>query len=209
MTSKRGGARTPNNKPGAKKNKPSSLLTTDYLIVIGSIIVMILIVAGVIYAVVQDSYRYSGEVAGVENFPSLVASHVTTPVNYQQTPPAGGPHDPKWQTCGVYTEPLRNEHAVHSMEHGTVWITYQPDLPADQVQTLQNITRQSSHRLLSPYVNLDSPIILSAWGYQLRLDSASDPRLMQFLSTYEEAATTPELGATCSGGETRTLGQLQ
>jgi hypothetical protein len=146
-------------------------------------------------------------ISGVQAFTGLSADHVTTPVNYPQTPPVGGPHDPVPQTCGVYTDQIKNEHAVHSLEHGAVWITYRPDLPADQLTYLQNLTRQTDHRLLSPYPGIDSPIILTAWGYQLHLDNANDPRLMRFLQKYEQGATTPELGAECAG-ETRTLKEL-
>ena len=52
--------------------------------------------------------------------------HTTDPVTYTETPPAGGPHDPVWEDCGVYTQQLRNENVVHALEHGTVWITYRP-----------------------------------------------------------------------------------
>jgi hypothetical protein len=141
-------------------------------------------------------------------FPGLSNQHVNGRVQYPQTPPVGGRHNPAWQDCGVYDAPLANEFAVHSMEHGAVWITYQPDLPQDQVDHLREITRQSDHRLLSPYPGIDSPVIVTAWAYQLRLPNASDPRLMQFIAKYEQGATTPEQGAPCSGGNTLTLSQL-
>ncbi len=133
----------------------------------------------------------------VEHFPGLSVQHVNGPVNYPQTPPAGGPHAPQWLTCGVYTEPVPNENAVHSLQHGAVWITYQPDLPASEVEALAAITRQSDHRLLSPYPGLPSPIMVTAWGYQLRLERADDPRLLLFIEEYEEGPTTPEPGAAC------------
>ena len=46
----------------------------------------------------------------------------TTPTRTSTTPPppAGGPHDPAWLDCGVYDEPVRDENAVHDLEHGTV-----------------------------------------------------------------------------------------
>ena len=58
------------------------------------------------------------------------------------------------------------------------------------------------------YPGIDSPVIVTAWGYQLKLESADDGRLMQFISKYEQGPSTPELGASCSGGETRTLNQI-
>lgn len=192
----------------AEARRPAWLNTTS--IIIGAIVLVAVgTIVFAINAMISPPVNVRTQlIDGVQNFPGLVASHVDGAVNYPQTPPAGGPHNPVWQNCGVYTEPLANEHAVHSLEHGAIWITYQPDLPADQVRALQDITRQSGHRLLSPYPGIDSPIILTAWGFQLRLKSADDPRLMQFILKYEEGPTTPERGAACSGGESRTLREL-
>lgn len=183
-------------------------LTTERVIVGGSIIGTILILIIVSFVSIRTNYNQTRTVDGVTAIPGLVASHVTTKVTYDQTPPAGGAHNPVWQTCGVYSEQISNEHAVHSLEHGVVWITYQPDLPLEQLQTLEDLTRRSDHRLLSPYPGIDSPIILTAWGYQLRVNDANDTRIQEFLSKYEQGPTTPELGASCSGGETRVLSQL-
>ena len=59
-----------------------------------------------------------------------------------------------WQNCGVYDQPVEDSQAVHSMEHGAVWITYQPDLPAEQVDQLRDLVGGSGYVLLSPYVDL-------------------------------------------------------
>jgi hypothetical protein len=101
----------------------------------------------------------------------------------------------------VYDQPVKNENAVHSLEHTIVWITYQPTLAASEVDKLKVITRQSSYRLLSPYPGLPSPIVASAWGYQLKLDKADDPRLISFIQKYERNPKGPEPNATCSGGQ--------
>lgn len=142
----------------------------------------------------------SDEIAGVQHFPNLSFNHVEGRVTYAQVPPVGGEHNPVWLNCGIYDQPVRNENAVHSLEHGAVWITYDPSLPATEVETLRGLTRGSTHRLLSPYVGLPSAIVISAWGYQLQVDSASDPRLPQFIAQFEQGPTTPEPGAPCSGG---------
>ncbi|MCA1688251.1 MAG: DUF3105 domain-containing protein, partial [Actinobacteria bacterium] len=64
-------------------------------------------------------------------------AHTEADVDYAQTPPAGGEHNPVWQNCGFYEEPVRDELAVHSLEHGAVWITYLPDLPQDEIERLR------------------------------------------------------------------------
>lgn len=131
--------------------------------------------------------------------------HVTTAVTYPQTPPAGGQHAPVWLNCGTYPQPVTNENAVHSMEHGAVWVTYQPTLPADQVQALQ-AALPSTYTLLSPYPGLPSPVVASAWGKQLTLQSATDPRLAEFIRTYRQSPQAPEPGAACTGGTNGTQG---
>ncbi len=139
------------------------------------------------------------DIVGVKTFGPLLQQHVTTPVSYPQSPPVGGSHDPKWQNCGIYDTPVRNENAVHSMEHGAVWLTYRPDLPADQVEIIRAFARNHTHVLVSPYEGLKEPVVANAWGKQLRLDSVTDPRLAAFVVEYEEGPQTPELGVTCSG----------
>ena len=86
-------------------------------------------------------------------------------------------------------------------KHGAVWVTYQPGLGAQDVTQLQNLVHGHSYALLSPYPNLPSPIVISAWGVQLKVNSANDPRLAQFLAKYEQGPQTQEPGAACSGGK--------
>lgn len=126
--------------------------------------------------------------------------HVAEPVTYDETPPMGGPHYTAWLNCGVYDAPVPNENAVHSMEHGAVWITYQPDLAAEEVEELQDAVAGETYTVLSPYPDLPSPIVLSAWNNQLAVDSADDPRVDAFLTRFVQGAQTPEPGASCSNG---------
>lgn len=129
----------------------------------------------------------------------VVQEHVATPVSYAQTPPAGGEHSPVWLNCGIYDKPVPNENAVHSMEHGAVWVTYQSSLPADKVEALRS-SLPSTYVILSPFDNLPSPVVASAWGKQIKLDSADDPRLAAFVKEYRQGPQTPEPGAACTGG---------
>jgi len=137
--------------------------------------------------------------------PDLDASHVTTDVDYGTLlPPLGGPHDPVWQDCGFYDQPVRTENAVHSLEHGAVWVTYSENLPEADVSTLRDLTGRHPYLLVSPYEELAAPVVATAWGVQLELDSASDDRLEVFLERYLEGPQTPEPGAACSGGTNAT-----
>lgn len=141
------------------------------------------------------------KLTGVQEFADLKQDHTPTDVNYPQSPPVGGPHDSTWQNCGVYDAPLRDENAVHSLEHGAVWITYRPDLPLDQVDKLRAKVLTGSYVLVSPYPALTEPIALSAWGRQLKVQKADDPRVDGFLRAYVQGPQTPEPGAPCTGGK--------
>lgn len=158
------------------------------------------LIALAVFLVVRNTGAAVGPIVGVQTYANLDRSHTEAPVVYEQTPPVGGAHAAAWQNCGVYTAPVPNENAVHSLEHGAVWITYQPELAADELASLQALTRSSGFRLLSPYPGLDSPIVASAWGYQLKLDRAGDPRLGDFIEKYEQNPLGPEPGAACTGG---------
>jgi hypothetical protein len=120
-------------------------------------------------------------------------------LDYTMSPPAGGPHNAVWLNCGVYSEPVPNENAVHDLEHGAVWITYAPDLSQSDIDKLKAKT-PSTYAVLSPYEGLDAPIAISAWGAQLKLTDPDDPALQAFIDRYWRAADAPEPGAPCTGG---------
>ena len=130
--------------------------------------------------------------------------HVWKTVAYKETPPVGGEHNNYWQQCAIYDKPIHSEHAVHSLEHGAVWITYRPDLAQAQVDKLKEVagsTGQQDYMLMSPFPNLPSPIVVSSWGHQLQLTDAADPKLGAFIKRYQNGADTPEPGATCGGAD--------
>lgn len=128
----------------------------------------------------------------------LSSAHVTGDETYPTTPPIGGPHDEEWLDCGVYDEPVRDENAVHDLEHGTVWITYEPGLSDGDVERLADLLPQNG--ILSPYDGLPTPVVVTVWGRQLRLDGADDERLELFLDRFAGGVTAPEPMASCAGG---------
>jgi hypothetical protein len=170
-------------------------------IIIGLIAAVFL--AGFATLVIVDARQQTmssppGEVQNIDVGPA--GQHTEGDVDYAQTPPAGGEHNPVWQNCGFYAEPIRDENAVHSLEHGAVWITYSPDIPQDEVELLRDLAQSQTYVLASPYEGLPSPVVASAWGKQLRLESAEDPDLERFVRSYRQGPQTPEPGAACTGG---------
>ncbi len=135
-------------------------------------------------------------IEGVRVVPAESRDHVETPVAYPTSPPAGGAHFPAWQNCGFYTVPVPDETAVHSLEHGAVWVTYRTDVPASELADLEALATGETHVLASPYEQ-DPPFVVTAWERQLDLDSLEDPRFGRFLDAYLEQG--PEPGAVCSG----------
>ena len=141
-----------------------------------------------------------GAPAGVQTFDVSHRNHTLSAVSYPQSPPVGGPHSPIWQNCGFYTTPIANVNGVHSMEHGAVWITFRPDLKPSEVAVLRVLASKQTYVVASPYPGLTAPIVVSAWGRQLRVNSATDTRLDQFLRAFRLGHQAPEHGGPCTGG---------
>ncbi len=173
--------------------------------IIGGIIVTAVVAGLLISSIVtasagpKNSASSRGEkVEGVQTFTNA-AGHSTAPIIYDQTPPAGGQHNPVWLNCGVYTKPVPNENAVHSLEHGAIWVTYDQSLSETELNALRS-KLPSSYVVVSPYENLPSRIVLSGWNVQLQIESADDKRLASFVKKYWKGGTAPEPGAACTGG---------
>lgn len=174
------------------------------LLVVGGISAVVLVLVGVVGVTVWRDTSTRPTLDAVRSF-EVTAKHVTTPVTYAQSPPVGGDHNPIWLNCGVYDRPVKNELAVHALEHGAVWVTYRPDLPAAQVEQLASSV-PDTYMVVSPYEGLSAPVVASAWGAQLELTGVDDPRLEEFVREYRQGPQTPEPGAACTGGSDGTEG---
>lgn len=169
--------------------------------VVALVAVIGLLVTAIVLTPKPATYAAGGTgetIEGVETFDNA-AGHVEGAVDYPQTPPAGGEHNPVWLNCGVYDEPVPNEAAVHSLEHGALWVTYDAEkVMGDELATLKS-KLPSTYVVLSPFTGLDAPIVLSGWNTQLKLDDAADPRIPAFFEEYWQSQHVPEPGAPCTG----------
>lgn len=185
----------------SKRNRSTALWWT-----VGSVAAIAVIggvVASYVFSPAANAPEYSeggtgAVIDGVETF-DLANDHVEGEVAYDQSPPAGGPHNRVWLNCGVYDQPQANENAVHSLEHGAVWVTYDPEqVTDDDIATLEGVL-PTSYALMSPYPGMDTPVAVSAWNAQLKVDSAADDRIPEFFEEYWRHQDVPEPGALCTG----------
>ena len=215
--------RPPARKPGKsivnQKQRPWGLIAAAVAVVLFAVAVVVVVIAtrkdhstasssttGGQSVDKNDPYRQPAlpaamKIKGVTYRVEAQHTHVDGVIKYDSSPPIGGNHSQIWANCTgtVYDHQLANENAVHMLEHGAVWITYNPKtLPASELATLKKYVSGVDRTALSPYAGLKTPISLQAWGYQLFLNSASDPRIAQFIATLKyNPKTTPE-NASCS-----------
>ncbi|AJE40411.1 DUF3105 domain-containing protein [Streptomyces nodosus] len=133
---------------------------------------------------------------------TLTRNHTTETVKYPMEPPVGGDHHPAWQNCDgeVYAQPIDSMNAVHALEHGAVWVTYNGQASKADVDALGAKVRRTPYTLMSPVGDQKDPVMLTAWGHQRTVRGASDPAVDAFLAKFVQGSQTPEPGAPCTGG---------
>jgi hypothetical protein len=183
--------------------------------VIGLVAVIALGIIGFgVFSVVKGSRGWEDKVADIKGVVDYRAQknkaidardHKDGTLTYVTSPPVGGAHNATPQNCNgdVYDAPVANEHAVHSLEHGAVWITYKQGLPADQVADLKKKVEGKDYTFMSPYAGLDKNVSVQVWGYQLKTDDVNDSRIDEFMKDTRIVAAL-EPGISCSGGNTTT-----
>lgn len=137
---------------------------------------------------------------GVEYLVVVSREHTDRDLDYPTVPPAGGDHLGIWHNCGIYTVPLIDEAAVHSLEHGAVWVTYSLDLGAEEILDLTDDLTDREKLLVSPHPDQVSLVVATAWSRRLVLDGPNDARLGHFIDQFTDGDSAPEAGVTCQMG---------
>jgi hypothetical protein len=144
----------------------------------------------------------SSTITGVHVYTDLSHRHLQKgeyDISYPQSPPVGGAHSPVWLKCQVYDTELPKVNTVHSLEHGGISVTYLPSLPAAQLATLdQLVGLNREFVMVSPYAGQASPIVVTAWGMQLDVQTSDDPRIVEFIRTYAGGDQGGEKGVGCA-----------
>ncbi|MFB6817059.1 DUF3105 domain-containing protein [Streptomyces sp. NPDC056347] len=144
----------------------------------------------------------SSPVTGERTWDKLTQNHVEKKVDYPMNPPVGGDHNPVWMNCDadVYSKAIPKENAVHSLEHGAVWVTYSSKAKKADLDKLRERVESTPYSLMSPVEDQAEPLMLSAWGKQVTVKDSADSRVEQFFTKYVQGPQTPEPGAACTGG---------
>ena len=163
----------------------------------------VVIAAGVIGLVVFAIFAVGGSGFDSSEDPLLgdeveigQADHVQTLAQMEIVPglpPAGGPHFPVWLDPGIYGSPVSDGEAVHSLEHGMVWISYNPDLvDEEQVAALSEVAEEFGNDvLLSPRPGNAMAVAAVSWGRLLRLDDVDAELLGEFVVTNRNRSPEP------------------
>lgn len=122
-------------------------------------------------------------------------------VKYNSNPPSSGDHYQSPALNGFYDREIPDGNLIHNLEHGYVWVAYRPDLPADQVQKLEELFSSPfsnpkfnpSKAIVTLRPNNPSPISIVSWRWSLDLNSYDQDKLTQFY--LQHISKSPEAGA--------------
>lgn len=85
---------------------------------------------------------------------------------YNSNPPTSGPHYEETAQTGFREEEIADEHLVHNLEHGDIWISFRPSVSGEAVDVLKSFS--GGEVVVTPRRANETDIALAAWG---RLDT--------------------------------------
>jgi hypothetical protein len=111
------------------------------------------------------------------------------PVEYKTMPPTSGPHFPDPTAPGFYTTRPAFGYLVHSLEHGSVVIYYDPAQLSPEIEkNLRAFVTANSDPEVGivavPDADFKYPFILTAWDKMLKLDKYDPKVVTAFLAEY-------------------------
>lgn len=115
-------------------------------------------------------------------------------------PPASGEHaEPlKWN---IYDQEVPDINIIHNLEHGGVYVSYRPDLPADQIAKIKNLFGAPFSRkgfspskvIVAPRSADDAPIIMTSWNRQQKFEKFDEQAMYEYY--FQNVGKSPEAGA--------------
>lgn len=132
----------------------------------------------------------------VTGAPAITQEHVTTAVDYSahSNPPTYGNHHGAFNNngssltprpTGVYTTAQPDEDLIHNLEHGHVWISYDPMMiSSSDLTALQEFVRAGGTNtgvILTPRPRNNDTIAVASWARLLTLSSFDAAQIRDFI----------------------------
>ena len=128
-------------------------------------------------------------VAPGEVFPSLGQQHVlpsSPEIMYNSNPPTSGPHYATPAQSGIYDTEFPDRELIHNIEHGHIWISYEPNLPKDEIEQLAVIAKSYGTKIImASRAKDDSPIVIAAWQHLLKLNTVDEAQIKTFVNALQ------------------------
>ncbi len=118
-----------------------------------------------------------------------IRTHVTGSIDYSghTNPPSYGPHHPSPLFSGIYLSEQADADLVHNLEHGHVWISYNPALlDASDILRLQYLVAAfgaGKGIVLTPRSGNATAIALVSWAHLEQLTSLDLTEAREFILT--------------------------
>jgi len=107
-------------------------------------------------------------------------------VEYNSNPPSSGSHYSKPAVPGDYTDSLPDKVMIHNLEHGDIWITYQPHIDPAIIEDLKRFN--AAKVIATPRPENETDVALVAWKRvdAFNLDETDDAgrRAQDFITRY-------------------------
>jgi hypothetical protein len=135
-----------------------------------------------------------------KEYPILGRAHIaegSPRPQYNSNPPSSGDHYATPANWGIYVSPLKDEQAVHNLEHGGIWITYKNQNDKQLVAELTGLAkRYQSKIVLSPRLDNTSLVSLVSWGWVQNLDGFDEEKILNFISAHKDKGPeyVPDMG---------------
>lgn len=175
-------------KENNKQDRIKAAKTKKWIIRYGSIfVILVLVVYGISF--LASSTGPESEDFSI-SYPSQGRNHIAndaTHIAYNSNPPSSGPHYVQPVRGGFYSEAIPDEAVVHNLEHGDIWITYNPAIDDASKAILEKFAGR--YVVVSPRTENEGDVSLVAWGrvdtFSLENGVLDEERIKNFISRYD------------------------
>ena len=106
---------------------------------------------------------------------------------YNSNPPTSGWHYIDPAPWGVYPNQLPDETLIHNLEHGGIWLSYKDPTNQRHHQPIKRHCEPlSTHIIVEPRPQNDSPVAVAAWGQLLKMDTVNYDVIYAFIRRYRK-----------------------